>query len=243
MKIQYVSDLHLEFDTMPVPEVIGDVLVLAGDIGVGVKHKDWVVACCEKHDNVIMILGNHEFYGSSMQKIRNAWAEMDMPNNFYFLDNDWVTINGVNFIGSTLWSHAHPLCPLNDFRLIKYKYPGGYGKFSTQEAKKLFNENLDWLIKTVAKLSGHSNVVITHHAPSWKVQDPKYAGQDSVVGSGFQTDILHLFDPKDITAWIYGHTHYNTEFIEHGIFCTSNQRGYASYGLADGFDPDKMIDI
>ena len=243
MRIQYMSDLHLEFGEMQVPDVAGDVLVLAGDIGIGTSHKDWVVACCEKHDNVILLLGNHEFYGHNMQKVRNAWAEMDMPNNFYFLDNDWITINGVNFIGSTLWSNVHPDCPLNDFYKINYKYPGRYGKFTQAEAKNLFNENLNWLIKTLAKLSGHTNVVITHHAPSWKAQDPKYAGENRVVGSGFQTDILHLFDRKDITAWIYGHLHNNTEFTEHGIFCTANQRGYDGYDLAAGFDSDKVIEV
>ena len=241
MRVQFMSDLHLEFGDMQVPDVAGNVLVLAGDIGVGTSHKDWVVACCEKHDNVIMILGNHEFYGGNMQKIRNAWAEMDMPNNFYFLDNDWITIDGVNFIGSTLWSNVHLDCPLNDFYKINYKYAGRYGKFTQEEARKLFNENLNWLIKTVSKLSGQENVVITHHAPSGEAQDPKYAGGDGVVGSGFHTDILQHFN--DVTAWIYGHLHNNTEFVDQGIFCTSNQRGYVGYDLADGFDPDKVIDL
>ena len=49
MKIQYMSDLHLEFegeDNMSVPEVFGDVLVLAGDIQVGIRSADWIKACC-----------------------------------------------------------------------------------------------------------------------------------------------------------------------------------------------------
>jgi predicted phosphodiesterase len=242
MKIQYLSDLHLEFDTMPIPDVVGDVLVLAGDIGVGVTHKDWVEECTKKFKNVIYVLGNHEFYGHNMQKVQAQWANMEL-DNFYFLDNDWVTIDGVNFIGSTLWSDVHPECPLNDFYKISYKYPSGYGKFSTKEAKALFFKNKAWLLKTVEKLAGQRNVVVTHHAPSWKAQDPKYKNEGGIVGSGFQTEILHEFNWKDILVWVYGHLHYNTEFMQNGIYCVANQRGYVGYGLADGFDPNKYVEI
>jgi predicted phosphodiesterase len=246
MKIQYMSDLHLEFegeDNMPVPEVFGDVLVLAGDIGVGINHEDWIKACCGKFKNVIYVLGNHEFYGKNMQKVRAQWADMDMPTNFYFLDNDWITIDDVNFIGSTLWSDVHPACPLNDFYKIGYKYPGGYGKFSQIEAKDLFHRNKIWLKNTLDLLTGQRNVVVTHHAPSWRAQDPKYAGENGVVGSGFSTDILEEFEPRDILVWIYGHLHYNTSFTEHGIYCVSNQRGYVGYGLAEGFDPNMYVEV
>ena len=72
MKIQYASDLHLEFaengsfikhNSLP---VTGDILVLAGDIGyLGdesyIKHPfwDWV---SENYRQVIICMGNHEFY-------------------------------------------------------------------------------------------------------------------------------------------------------------------------------------
>lgn len=72
MKIQYASDLHLEFAENgsfikhnPLP-VTGDILVLAGDIGyLGdenyIKHPfwDWV---SENYRQVIICMGNHEFY-------------------------------------------------------------------------------------------------------------------------------------------------------------------------------------
>ena len=239
-----MSDLHLEFEDMQIPDKVGDVLVLAGDIGVGIRHKDWVFACADKFEHVIYVLGNHEFYGKSMQSVQSAWSMMDHPN-LYVLDNDWITVEDVNFIGSTLWSKPHPICPLNDFKLIKYKYPGGYGKFTTEMAHTVFFKNKTWLVDTLAKLKEKKNVVITHHAPTWEIQDPIYKNGDSVVGSGFQTEIIQDFDPKSITAWIYGHTHYNTDMNVAGIHITSNQRGYGGaytqYCL--NFDMDKYIEV
>ena len=78
-------------------------------------------------------------------------------------------------------------------------------------------------------------------APSWKARDPKYL--DPVVGSGFYTDILEDFDPKNVTAWIHGHTHSNIDFHEHGIHVYTNQRGYAQHEWVNFFDPDKFLEV
>lgn len=72
MKIQYASDLHLEFadnwrylKENPL-QVTGDILVLAGDIGyLGDEnysnHPFWDWAS-ENYQQVIVCMGNHEFY-------------------------------------------------------------------------------------------------------------------------------------------------------------------------------------
>lgn len=72
MKIQYASDLHLEFSAnssylkLNPLKVTGDILILAGDIGyLGddnySKHPFWDWAS-ENYQRVIIALGNHEFY-------------------------------------------------------------------------------------------------------------------------------------------------------------------------------------
>lgn len=79
LKIQYASDLHLEFasNTLRLQRspicAVGDILVLAGDIGylgdeTYVKHSfgDWA---SDNFRQVIVIPGNHEF----LQWIRH-WA-------------------------------------------------------------------------------------------------------------------------------------------------------------------------
>ena len=72
MRIQYASDLHLEFAENgsyikhnPLP-VTGDILVLAGDIGYlrdenYSRHPFWSWAS-DNYRQVIVCMGNHEFY-------------------------------------------------------------------------------------------------------------------------------------------------------------------------------------
>lgn len=72
MRIQFASDLHLEFadnwrylKQHPLDKT-GDVLVLAGDIGyLGddnySKHPFWDIVS-EQYEQVLVVPGNHEFY-------------------------------------------------------------------------------------------------------------------------------------------------------------------------------------
>ncbi len=66
MKIQYLSDLHLEFDRniydFQIPETDADVIVLAGDVGSSKPaYFDWVFRQT-KGTFTVMVLGNHEHY-------------------------------------------------------------------------------------------------------------------------------------------------------------------------------------
>ena len=94
VKIQYASDLHLEFmentlylETHPL-QPVADILVLAGDTGyLGdegfVKHPFWDWAS-ENFKEVIVIPGNHEFYlGNFMMD--GAWKFGTISNAIIML--------------------------------------------------------------------------------------------------------------------------------------------------------------
>ena len=74
MKIQYCSDLHMEFHenmrfmkSLPL-EPVGDVLVIAGDVGYlvdsTIPHLRFWKWASENYRQVLMIAGNHEFYNN-----------------------------------------------------------------------------------------------------------------------------------------------------------------------------------
>ena len=269
MKIQYMSDLHLEFGDMPVPDVVGDVLVLAGDIHIGANAIPWIEQCSQKFEHVIYILGNHEYYGQKMwklpDKIRSSIAGYSMEDpkwpgaetlpkltklfdpltNVYFLDNECVEIDGVNFIGSTLWSIAAPILNyrMNDFMKITYKFPGErYGKFSTQEARALHSKAKRFIQDSIKK--DMKNVVITHHAPSFAmINQLRYSDQE--MNSGYATEILPEFEYEnyDVDLWISGHTHHAIEKVINGIHSVSNCRGYVPYEPVENFNPCAMVEI
>ena len=62
MKIHILSDLHTEFAEFSPPDTDADVVVLAGDIGVGLGGIEWAASKFPKVP-VIYVPGNHEYYG------------------------------------------------------------------------------------------------------------------------------------------------------------------------------------
>ena len=105
MKIQYASDLHLEFPyktrflrNSPIIPV-GDILVLAGDIGMFdddtlSSHSFWDWAA-DNFRETLVIPGNHEFYKSGdVGTIKNGCIVEIRPNvKCYY--NAVVTIDNI----------------------------------------------------------------------------------------------------------------------------------------------------
>jgi predicted phosphodiesterase len=254
-----MSDLHLEFyhgNLPPIPEKVGDVLVLAGDIHLGDNAIPWMEQCCEKFDKVFYILGNHEFYGNKTWKLPNRIRDsingldkeghklFDPIKNLHFLDNDTYKYKGVNFIGTTLWSNADPMLAyvMSDFKKITHKYAGNYGKFTPGAAAELFMKNMNFLLDSITVDS--KNVVITHHAPSMASSaTERYAHEPDYVHTGYATDILEHFDAKDISVWIHGHTHQCADYVENGIHVVANTFGYVNYEEAPGFSWTKCVEV
>jgi predicted phosphodiesterase len=81
-----------------------------------------------------------------------------------------------------------------------------------------------------SKPNKRSILIITHHAPCKDgTSEPRFASNPW--NSAFATDLLTgSHEWQDVKLWIFGHTHYSTEFIKDGIRVLSNQRGYVLPG-------------
>lgn len=118
VKIQLLSDLHLEVDPAFRPQVApaADVLVLAGDIGArpdspGAQHGeiDW---CLSRFSPalghwpvpVLYLPGNHEYDGQDFDECRDALRETVEALGMIWLDRNHTMVHGVRFLGTTLWS-------------------------------------------------------------------------------------------------------------------------------------------
>lgn len=142
MRIQIVSDLHLEFsDVFIKNEANADVLILGGDIMVAQdlhdhldapslwdmpgtqvmgrrqesarRYRDFLKRCSFQFPHVIYIAGNHEFYnGKFYAGIDYLREECLKFPNVYFLENDTKVIDDVVFMGATLWTDMNKGDPL-----------------------------------------------------------------------------------------------------------------------------------
>lgn len=197
MRIQYASDLHLEFAENwrylrehPI-QVTGDILVLAGDIGyLGddnyTKHPFWDWAS-ENYEQVICCMGNHEFYKYyDIATIPNGFC-LKIRHNVHSYYNAVVSIGNVDFIISTLWGNIslreayYTEQVITDFRRILYN--GDILTFTD------FNQEharcLSFIQKAVEESKAQHKVVVSHHVPSFKMQCPKF--KDSLANGAFTT--------------------------------------------------------
>lgn len=88
-RLRIFSDLHLEFFAWTPPPAAADVVVLAGDISVGVHGLQW--ARRQFPDTpVVYVPGNHEFYGArlpdAIEDLRVQARRLDIN----LLDSDWL---------------------------------------------------------------------------------------------------------------------------------------------------------
>jgi Calcineurin-like phosphoesterase len=106
VRILVLSDLHLEFAPfLPPDPALFDIVVLAGDISVGIKSVLWASRPSTFAGKpVVLVPGNHEFYGGERTRVLELLRAQAAGTNVHLLDRDEVILNGVRFLGATLWT-------------------------------------------------------------------------------------------------------------------------------------------
>ena len=103
MRIRVLSDLHLEFKDWNPPKVDADVIVLAGDIHVGVKGIAWARQSFPSIP-IVYVPGNHEFYGEHVHDMTQELVTEGRRLGVEVLVGRSIVIGGVRFLGATLWT-------------------------------------------------------------------------------------------------------------------------------------------
>lgn len=252
MKIAVCSDLHLEFRDLVLENPGVDVLVLSGDIMVvepihtspnGEKAKiftDFLRRCAETFPNVVMVMGNHEFYqGRWVESVNHLKQATSQYPNFHVLEMDTVTIDNVHFVGGTLWTDCNKVDPLtmqmlpsmmSDYRVIRHD-TRGFGKLKPEDTVKRHRETLDYFSKTLAEIGDEPTVVVTHHPPSDKSITPEYANQFHMNGAFCSNLSEFILDHPQIKVWTCGHVHNRHSYCIGGTRIVCNPRGYYGYEM------------
>ena len=168
MKLHILSDLHLEFGDFVLPQTDADVIVLAGDIGIGADGIQWAAKQGDKP--VIYIAGNHEYYNREYIKTLDGMRRAAKDRGVHFLENNELVLGGVRFLGCTLWTDFavyppmsakmamdHARQQLNDFRLIE----NGEQLFTPEDSLRLHEESIAWLGQRLDTPFDGPTVVIT----------------------------------------------------------------------------------
>lgn len=253
MKLQIMSDLHLSAGGLDCPETDADLLVLAGDIARPARAVAWAAALQRA---VLYVPGNHEFYGGSLDGTVAALKRAAVGSQVQILDDEALVIDGVRFLGSTLWtdfalfddparrqaSMAESARFMRDFSRIRL-HEGEETVFTPAHCAARFAGHAAWLAERLAEPFDGATVVITHHAPSPRSIHPRFAG--SLINAAFVSDAEHLMDAGRPALWIHGHTHDSFDYTVKGTRVVCNPRGYTRDTAVENphFDPALQVEV
>ncbi|MDP1771637.1 MAG: metallophosphoesterase [Methylobacter sp.] len=242
MRINYFSDIHLEFGALEAPDNDADIIVAAGDIGINMQGVDWLKTLDKP---VIYIAGNHEFYGQEYQQTLQSIRKQCAGSNVHFLENDCFVFQDVRFLGCTLWTDlfaegdqkaAALGKALNDFRRIQFDNK----PFDTKKFSRLHKGSKIWLELQLDQPFSGKTVVITHHAPSqWSWNESPH----ELKKLAYCNDLKSLLHEYEIAAWFHGHVHSQADYRIAGARILCNPRGYFGAKVVPDFDRNRTVDI
>ncbi len=238
MRIQYCSDLHLEFPinknyltTHPIKPK-GELLLLAGDIIPfdRLDHvSDFFDFISDNFEHTYWIAGNHEYYRSDITNRTGTFQEK-IRSNVTLLNNSIIEYPDVRLVCSTLWSALDPVkAPviqklMADFRLIQ----NNGQKLSIDAYVNLHQECRAFITTALQTSSPKATIVVSHHVPTAFHYPEKY--KHSELNSAFATELFDLIESTHARYWIYGHSHCIVpDFTIGNTILTSNQLGYVEH--------------
>lgn len=260
MKIRLLSDLHLEGNRYYYEYAGEDVVVLAGDIHTQGRH-EFILDQIPSNVKVLFVAGNHEYYGAVWEIANNYFYELQAKYpNFWFLQNENVVIDDVEFYGGTmftdfnLYGHAQRSAAfarngIADFSWITKMneipedfdmsyYHALERRWTTDDHVEEFNRFSHNLKEWIAEPRERKRVVISHFVPHADCSDPKF--KNSPLNPYFIADMKQYFASIDV--WLFGHTHSSCDTVMDGCRLVCNPHGYGTENMA-GFRRDLIVEI
>jgi predicted phosphohydrolase len=247
MKLHILNDLHIEFEDFEPPATDADVVILAGDIGVGMEGLRWAESRLPDK-LVIYVPGNHEFYHYDITLIEELKGQSS--DNIHVLNDDQVIIEDVRFLGSILWTDFTLFGEADKFFAIQAARQGmtdftiiqNNGRcFTPEDAIRLHTASRDWLAAKLSEPFGGKTVVVTHHAPLSQSVHPRYASD--LLTPAFASNLENLMDGNRALLWIHGHMHESFDYEVYASRVVCNPRGYSPDALNPDFKPELVLEV
>ncbi|MFA5202803.1 MAG: metallophosphoesterase [Lentisphaeria bacterium] len=240
-KILILSDLHFEchadhgLSFCQSIKADYDVVVIAGDLCTYRSLRRSLTIVSKHFKEVVYVMGNHEAWKSSLTHAIKRIEKIckDFPN-IHFLNNSVFEFQGRRFIGSTLWFKY----PTADACLIAHSWS------DFEEIKRLHVEVGDYNRSSVYFLQENvqpGDIVVTHHLPSRKSIDPRYARSNTNVF--YITDIEHVIHFQKPKLWIHGHTHASLDYNIGRTSVICNPFGYVTSELNLDFNDSLVVEV
>lgn len=256
MRIQVVSDLHLEFSDINIQNTQNaDVLILGGDIMIaskvhkpnseyGIRFRDFLKRVSFQFPHVVYVMGNHEFYsdGRFFDSVDDMRAACAVHENIYLLERDCKQIDDVLFVGGTLWTDMNKYDPLTlhavrdmmmDYSAINND-KAGFRRLKPADTVERHRLTRDYIKQIASENKDKKIVVVGHHTPSFQSCHEQYK-HDYLMNGAYHSDLSEIMlDNPHIKLWTHGHTHNCFDYVIGETRVVCNPRGYhQDYGWSE----------
>jgi hypothetical protein len=250
MKMHLLSGLNLPPEGFEPPRTDADVVVLAGDIAPGPNGLRWARRWFS--GPIVYVPGNQEFHHFGLDSLDELKREAAAAG-IHLLDRDVAVIDGVRFLGCTLWTDFDLFGAerraatmrvaqawVDDFQFIT----DAGATFTPARARALHLRDRDWLRQRLAdERPDQTTVVVTHHAPYAAPLAPCF--RNDGIGAAFVSDLGDLLG--HCHTWMHGSGDGRLEHVVRGTRIVCNAAGCdAERGLLTGdapFEPGLTIAV
>jgi len=267
MRIWFMSDIHPNPEwpfELPEQAPAAEVIVLAGDCGEEMSRRaiPWVAENFKIYGlPIIYVPGNHDFYRAHLShEVTKARLVADHHGVTLLAQGESVVIDGVRFVGATMWTdyalgdYGHiaeleALKSMNDFRYIRHG--SSYSKARPKEIIDIHYEQRFRIEKVLATPFDGPTVVITHHAPL--EASLQHGKREHPLDPAYASDLSGLIEKYAPELWIHGHIHVNRDYVHDRTRVACNPRGYLlgntmrgrgrTYPENEAFDPELVITV
>ena len=259
MRLWIFSDLHQDWQDNAwdpcahAPD--HDIAVVAGDV-----HSPLTSAINWLADRLpgaptIYVPGNHDYWCDwrrdrfSMADQIDRGRDLAASRGIHLLIDDAVTISGIRFLGSTLWTNlridTHSLLAashsaargMNDYRRIRRRVSGKHKYVRPCDTLAAHRTSVAWLDAQLGTPHSGPTVVVTHHAP----HPGSLPTPDLDLAHCYASDLSRLILDRQPGLWVHGHLHSRSDYMVGGTRIVCNARGHVEE--TSDFDPAFTIDI
>lgn len=248
MKLQILSDLHIELAPYQYQRTDADVVILAGDIHLGQDGFKWALENITDQ-KVIYVLGNHEFYGEATPQLISRLKQLSKGTNICVLENAAVSLNGVRFLGCTLWTDFQLLgdadvaiatarLNVTDFQQIRMSPQNR--KIRPSHTVVWHKKSRRWMEQEIESCKDDKIVIVSHHAPS--IRSIPESRRKDPLSAAFASNMNDFIKWTDAELWIHGHIHNSFDYFIGKTRVVCNPLGNIDE-LNDRFNPMLTLEI
>lgn len=246
MKALIFSDHQCDFwgcRTSFSKNIDADIAIVAGDHSPNLVLSVFALSELAEQMPVVYIPGNRDYYGTSFEKANELALKEAEKNGVRLLINDSCDINGVRFIGSTLWTDFQLDGSERAAELVQANFLADNVMIANWSPSRQLEEHKkarSFIESKMTEPFSGPKIVVTHHAPHRNSVHSRYDG--SPHNACFTTDLSSLLD--GISApdlWVHGAVHSNHDYVAGNSRVICNSRGY--FGENSEYVESLVVDL